>query len=90
MFQNVSYRSILSHTNFLTNMTRKTQSSSSCRGKSRASGAVHTSKVSSSRRFGVLHRSTLSAQDISADHRHVVARYQAEMSGMIVALLLTP
>jgi hypothetical protein len=90
MFQNVSYHSILSLTNFLTNMTRKTQSSSSRRGKSRASGAVHASKVSSSRRSGVLHRSTLTAQDISADRQHVAARYQAEMSGMILALLLTP
>ena len=84
----MSYHSILS--NFLTNMTRKVQSSSSRRGKSRASGAVHASKVSSSRRSGVLHRSTLSAQDISADRQDVAARYQAEMSGMIIALLLTP
>jgi len=41
---------------------------------------VRASKVSSSRRSGVLHRSTLTAQDISADRQHVAARYQAEMS----------
>ena len=71
-------------------MICKTQSSTSHRGKSRVSGAVHASKVSSSHRSAVLHRSTLTAQDISADCQHVAARYQAEMSGMIVTLLLTP
>ena len=57
----------------VTNMTSKTQSSSS-QGKSCASGAVHSSKVSS-RRSAILRKSKLTAQDISADHQHVEARY---------------
>ena len=57
----------------VTNMTSKTQSSSS-QGKSCASGAVHSSKVSS-RRSAILRKSKLTAQDISADHQHIEARY---------------
>ena len=79
--EKVSYLIILSSPPLVTKMIRKKQASGS-RGKSRASGTVNSSKVSSSRRSGILHRSKLTAQDISADRQHVEAKYQAEMSGM--------
>ena len=71
---------ILPFPHLVANMACKTQSSGSC-SEFQASMAVCTLKLSTSHCSGALQRMTSNANDIAADHHHVAARYQAEMSG---------